>query len=309
ADTPAEERATLDRWAMIQDTVPWYRFSEYNEAGQFGTMTEAVGDADPVQSTRYGFKNIARVMSYVEDAAIRPGEDNSDLEEIYDRTVGQWTREALHVTTVVGGAEVQYKSGSQEGPVYTPLSRARQAEAMRFLNREVFQTPEYLIRPDIARRIEPQGMIRRIDAAQGRVLASLLDDGRLNALIENQALSRNPSSVYSLVDMLDDLRQGIWSELSSSRVRIDPYRRALQSTFLSQIDEKLNPPPEDENSQARRFRRTPPLAAEGKAALRGELVTLRSEIQRALPRAANRETQLHLQGALHRIGEILDPNS
>ncbi|HET7322203.1 MAG TPA: zinc-dependent metalloprotease, partial [Longimicrobiaceae bacterium] len=62
ASTPAEERPTLDRWAMIQDTVPWYRFSEYNAAGQFGTMTEAVGDADPVQSTGYGFKNIARVM-------------------------------------------------------------------------------------------------------------------------------------------------------------------------------------------------------------------------------------------------------
>jgi hypothetical protein len=37
-------------------------------------------------------------------------------------------------------------------------------------------------------------------------------------------------------------------------------------------------------------------------------VTLQAEVQRAIPRAANRETQLHLQGAAHRIEEILDPN-
>ena len=183
-----DERPTLDQWARMQDTIPWYRFSENNDGG-YGTLNEAVGDADPVKSTGLGFKNLRRVVTYLSSAATRPGEDNDDLKELYDRTVGQWGTEASHVATVVGGETVQYKSGSQSGAVYTPLSRARQQEAMRFINENVFQTPGYLIQPAIARRVEAGGMITRITNAQGRVLTSLLNDGRLNRLIENEALA------------------------------------------------------------------------------------------------------------------------
>jgi hypothetical protein len=310
ANSPAAERPTLDRWAMIQDTVPWYRFSANNDFGGYGTLNEAVGDADPVKSTALGFRNIERVVSYIPGATTARGEDNSDLRELYDRTVGQWATEAGHVATVVGGASVQYKSGSQPGPVYVPLSRERQAEAVRFLNEQVFRTPTYLIRPDIARRIEAGGMINRINGAQGRVLARLLEDGRLNRLIENQALVSNPQSVYSLADMLDDVRRGIFSELTAGRVSIDPYRRGLQTTFLTRVDEKLNPKPADDNApNPFQFGPPPaPLSEDAKSMLRGELITLRSAIRAAIPRAANRETQLHLQGAEHRIDVILDPN-
>jgi hypothetical protein len=309
ANSPAAERPTLDRWAMMQDTVPWYRFSANNEFGGYGTLNEAVGDADPVKSTTLGFRNLERVVSYIPGAAIQRGEDNSDLRELYDRTVNQWATEAGHVATVVGGASVQYKSGSQPGAVYQPLSRARQVEAVRFLNEQVFRTPGYLIRPDIARRIEAGGMINRINGAQGRVLARLLDDQRLNRLIENQALAPTAGATYSLADMLDDVRRGIFSELEGGSVTIDPYRRGLQNVFLTRVDEKLNPKPEEDNAP-NPFQfgpPQPPLSEDAKAMLRGELVTLRAQVQRAIPRASNRETQLHLQGAAHRIDEILDP--
>ncbi|HKO15096.1 MAG TPA: zinc-dependent metalloprotease, partial [Gemmatimonadaceae bacterium] len=309
AHTPDEERPTLDAWARVQDSIPWYRFSANNEGG-YGTLNEAVGDADPVKSTGYGFKNLQRVVGYISGAATRPGEDNSDLEELYDRTVGQWATEAGHVATVVGGESVQYKSGSQPGAVYTPLSRARQAEAMRFINENVFRTPAFLIRPEIAQRIEANGMISRIDNAQARVLSSLLDDQRMNRLIENEALAPSRAQAYSLADMLDDMRRGVWTELSAPQVSIDAYRRALQSTYLTQVDRKLNPPapnPAQVAALAARGIRLQPLAEDARSTLRGELVSLRDEIRRAIPRAADRETRLHLQGADHRIGDILEP--
>lgn len=310
AHTPDQERATLDSWARMQDTVPWLRFSERNEAGDFGTATEAVGDADPVKSTGFGFKNIRRVVTYITSAATKPGEDNSDLKDLYDQTVQQWMREASHVVTVVGGETVQYKSGSQPGPVYVPLSRARQADAVRFIDDNVFQTPTYLIRPEIARRIEPDGMITRIDGAQTRILSALLDDSRMNRVIENEALATNKSDAYSLGAMLDDIRRGVWTELSNARVSIDPYRRTLQTNYLTQIDHKLNPQASPSGLTIFILGNTSqPLSSDAKDELRGELVTLRGDIQRAIPRAADRETQLHLQGAYHEIGEILEPKS
>src|SRR5688572_32386910 len=33
ANTPDDERETLDRWARMQDTVPWFRFSTSNSLG------------------------------------------------------------------------------------------------------------------------------------------------------------------------------------------------------------------------------------------------------------------------------------
>ena len=302
-----QERPTLDQWARMQDTIPWYRFSENNEGG-YGTLNEAVGDADPVKSTGLGFKNLRRVVTYISAAATQPGEDNDDLRELYDRTVLQWSTEAGHVATVVGGDAVQYKSGSQPGSVYTPLSKARQQEAMRFLNENVFQTPTYLIQPSIGRRIEAGGMITRITNAQARVLTGLLNDQRLNRLLENEALATNKQETYSLASMLGDLKQGVWTELDQSRVVIDPYRRTLQNQYLSQINAKLNP-----SATQPAFTPPPgfvppaPLLEDARNELRGELVSLRAEIRRATPRAGDRETRLHLEGVDHAIGEILEP--
>jgi hypothetical protein len=307
AKTPEDELPTLDRWARMQDTIPWYRFSANNEFGAFGTQSEAVGDADPVKSTRLGFRNIARVVDYIPAAAIRAGEDNGDLKELYDRTVSQWATEANHVATLIGGGEVQYKSGSQPGPVYTPMPRKRQDEAMRFLNEEVFSTPGYLIRPDIAARIEAGGMVARISGAQTRVLTNVLNDGRMNRLLELEAI--NPRDAYPLAEMLDDLRRGLWAEIYGNRApSADVYRRALQSNYLQIIDRKLNPPPTSSGQQQNPFApRQEPLSEDAKSHLRGTLHTLRADIQRAVGRTSDRATRLHLQGAVHRIDQILDP--
>ncbi len=307
ARTSDQERPTLDQWARMQDTVPWYRFSANNEFGGFGTLSEAVGDADPVKSTTLGYKNLRRVVGYIVDATRQPLEDNSDLEELYNRTVGQWATEAGHVATMVGGGTVQYKTGGQSGPVYAALSRAKQAEAVRFLNENVFRTPTFLILPEIAARIEAEGMIARINGAQSRVLASLMQDGRLNRLLEQEAI--NPGGAYPLSAMLDDVRRGIWSEVYMSSPDADAYRRELQSDFLAAIDRKLNPPATAPGAGGGGGFGAPaaPLSDDAKSQLRGTLATLRTDIQRAIPRTTDRSTKLHLQGAVHRIDGILDP--
>ena len=308
ARTPDQERPTLEKWIREQDATPWYRFSANNEFGGFGTQSEAVGDADPVKSTALGFKNIQRVIGYVSGAATREGEDNSDLREVYDRTVGQWATEASHVATLIGGGSVQYKSGSQSGPVYVAMPKARQAEAVKFINDEVFKTPTYLIRPEIAGRIESGGMINRINGAQSRVLNAMLDDGRMNRLLEGEALATNKSSVYTLSGLLDDLRRGVWAEVYSGQ-SMDAFRRELQSDYLTTIERKLNPPPVNQAQvqQLAQFGiRITPLSDDAKSQLRGTLVALRTDLRGATGKG-DRATQLHVAGAIKRIDDILDP--
>jgi len=151
------------------------------------------------------------------------------------------------------------------------------------------------------------GMITRITNAQGRVLTNLLDDGRMNRLLEQEAV--NPDGAYPLAAMLDDVRRGIWAEVYAARPNADAYRRELQGDFLAQIDRKLNPPTTATQAPPQfQFGPPPePLADDAKSHLRGELVTLRADIVRAIPRTTDRPTKLHLQGAVHRIDTILDP--
>lgn len=308
ASTPAEEKPTLEKWIAIQDTVPWLRFSANNEFGQFGTQSEAVGDANPVWATGLGFKNIARVMGYVKDAGTQPMEDNTLLGDLYDRVVGQWATEAAHPTNVIGGGTVWYKSGSQPGPVYAPLSRAKQVAAVKFLNDSVFQTPRYLINTDIQFRVDPTGMVDRIGNAQNRVLTSLLNDQRMDRLLELQATAA-PADAYPLPAFLDDVRAGIWSELTEAHPTIDIYRRTLQNNYLTLIDRKLNPPAATaaEGGRGGFGRNLKPLSDEAKADLRGELGELQAAIRQAVAKTTDRETRWHLQGADHRITDILTP--
>ena len=188
-----------------------------------------------MKSTGLGFKNIARVMGYVAHGRARAtGEDNTLLQNLYDRTVGQWATEAEHPATMIGGGTVQYKSGGQTGPVYGALSKARQQGAMRFLNDSVFTTPTYLIRPDIEARIEAG---RDADAhrqrAEPRARPGAAVDQRLNLLLEGAATAKNPKDVYSLAEMLDDLQRGVWSELRTRRAEDRPVSAHCCRTTIS----------------------------------------------------------------------------
>lgn len=313
AHTPQDERATLDSWARMQDTVPWYRFSTSgSHDADPGDETEAVGDADPVRSTSLGVRNIRRTVPLLMPAAIRAGEDNSDLDELYDKLVEQWGIEMEHVVNVIGGSESREKYGGQLGPRFTPVSPAKQRAAFRFIAANAFHAPTFLLDTTLLRRIEPEGGVRRISNAQTRVLLDVLDDNRLNRLSEYEAVARNRSSVYPLSELLSDVRRSIWSELSESRVSIDPFRRSLQRAWLSQADAKLNPAPAViiTPTPARRSRAPSTLApnTDVRALMRGELLDLDRALRAAIDRAADRPTRMHLIDARAQIKEILDPS-
>ena len=313
ATTPAAERSTLNSWAEMQDSVVWYRFSTSGD-GEVdpGDESEAVGDADAVRSTGYGLRNIKRVVPLLMTATLRPGEDNTDLIELYDRLIEQWAREMEHVINVVGGSESQEKYGGQLGPRFTPLPRLRQKSAVRFLNENAFTTPTYFLDTRILRRMEAEGTLKRIGGAQSRILAGLLDNDRLGRLSEYEALATGRNrDVYPVPELLADVRQGVWSELSASSVAIDPFRRSLQRAYLAQADSKINPTPAivitTSRSGLSRSRVGSGPNSDLRALMRGELMDLDQALAYAAGRAVNRETRLHILDARAEIKRILDP--
>ena len=188
---------------------------------------------------------------------------------------------------------------------------------MKFLAENSFQTPTWLIDTDILRKIEPDGEVTRITAAQSSAINALLNDGKLTRLIENEALTKNPSEVYTLTEMLSDLRHGVWTELyGTAPVKIDVYRRGVQRAYLTDVGNKINPPAAGAAAAGGRGGGggggrggAAPAANTGeiKAMLRGELKTLDAELAAAAKRATDVPTKRHIDDARQQISHILKP--
>ena len=294
ATTPEAEKKTLDEWAKAQDATPWLRFTTEGSAGSDpGELTEAVGDEDAVASTTLGMKNLERVAGMLMTATTtRTGEPFNDLEEIYARLLGQWALEMNHVAAIVSGYHSQQKHIGQNGVRFTLIPKTKQEGAVKFLLENAFKTPRWAVNPEILRRIEPVGVLDRIEASQTRVLNSLLAPARMLRLVEQQAV--DGSAAYAPLDFLADVRKGVFSEVyGPTAMPVDAYRRNLQRAYIETLSSRVN------GAQAQ--------SDDVRAFFRGELKTLDADLAGNGGRASDRETMMHIQDLRIQIARALDP--
>ncbi len=292
AKTPDAEKPTLDAWCKPQETTPWLRFSTAGSQGTDpGEEAEAVGDMDPVKATTLGTRNLKRVMTMLPQATLKPGEDFEKLGHLYAATLGQWGRELGHVANLVGGYDSEPKVGLQVGPRFTPLSRARQSEAVKFLNENLFKTPSWILPADLLRKLEPGSGQGRLGNLQRGILGELLAQNRMMHLQEHEAILGDKA--YTLGQFLTELRGGILTELSTGG-RIDPYRRGLQRIYVELLGARLAPPPAPDDTRG---------------AVRAELKSIQSLASSRALKAPDRATRAHLEDLKDQITRFLDPKN
>jgi hypothetical protein len=235
--TPEDERPTLNRWLM-EPAGPWrYRYvpqflSDIDPRAQ----TEDVGSGDPVSASRYGVANLRRVMTNLVAWTTKSGEDYEDLQELYGEALSMWGIYMGHVVTVVGGVHVDYKTADEDGAVYTPVPRAQQRGALRFLSEQVLRTPAWLAPDDILAKLGPPSGATSLLGRQTSLMNELLDARRLLRLAE-------PASPYSAEEYLRDLRAAVWGAgAADTSVRLDANRRALQRVYLERLETLVRPP-------------------------------------------------------------------
>src|ERR671912_912731 len=236
-----EEKKTLDEWAREQDTKPYLRFSTEGSAGSDpGELTEAVGDADAVAATTLGLKNLERAANMLLTATTtKAGDPYSDLEEVYARLLGQWSLEMNHVAAIVGGYNSQQKHIGQTGVRFQLIPRVKQEGAVKFIVDNAFRAPRWALNADILRRIEPVGVLDRVEASQARVLNSLLSSVRVNRLVEQEAI--DGAAAYAPLDFLATVRHGVFSEIHGvTAAPIDAYRRNLQRAYVETLSNRVN---------------------------------------------------------------------
>lgn len=307
ADNEEEIKAVLNGWVKERAGDPLYFYGrQTGNPLDPRSQREDLGD-DAVEASRLGVANLQRIVPNLIDWTREEGENYAQLEEIYGEIAIQWRRYLGHVAREIGGVYETPKTYDQDGPVYEMVSKDAQTRAMAFLHEFGFDTPLWFVDEDILRRIEHAGAVERIRSIQAGQLDLLLDPQRLARLIEAEA--RLGDAAYAPLDMLEDLRKGLWRELDANEA-IDPWRRNLQRAYLEDMERLMTQEVTAPSAAARRFLGFTPVdvsQSDIRAYVRGELETLRGDVRRAARRMRDRPTALHLEDVLVRIENILDP--
>lgn len=298
ADSPEDELPTLRKWIEDKKGDPLYRYGRQGNPNDYTAQSEDLGD-DAMKASMYGIKNLKVIMNNLRDWTYVEGSDYSELAEMYGEVQSQFNRYMGHVGRYIGGVKEDYKNADQEGVIYTHAPKDKQKEAMAFLNEQLFQTPEWMIDDEIINRLRDYGTVESMRSMQVRALNSTLEWRKLGRIIENETLNGNDA--YGMLEMMVDLRQGIWSELRTGAT-IDTYRRNLQRAHIDRLETLMTGELTSSFGPSINAKQS-----DIRPVVRAELKTMQSAIRAAIPRTRDRMSKIHLEDALIRVNDILDP--
>ena len=235
AKTDADEKKSLNSMIANQTGPFPYRFVP----AEFGgldprSQTEDMGD-DPIKASTYAIANYKKMIPNLIAWTTKPGDDYADLEELYTEGLGQWGTYMGHVAGLIGGVNVDLKTSDQSGAVFKVVPKARQKQALAFLNENVFITPEWLQPASIAALIGPSAL----PARQAAMLNNLMSNARLGRLGEIEKF--DAVNAYPVAEFMADVKQYVWNTVQATTP--DANRRALQRAYVARLGAIVNPPP------------------------------------------------------------------
>ena len=294
-----EEKSILKSWIMEKANDLKYRFGS---AGiDPSSQTEDLGN-DAVKASEYGIANLKRIMPKLMEWTTKDGETYNELGYMYGQVLGQFGRYMGHVSNNIGGIYQYYKTSDQDGAVYTHVKKSRQQNSMNFLHNQLFETPKWMINKEILNKIEFAGITNRIRSTQSRTLNSLLDFGKMARLIENEAI--NGKNAYSLIEMMTDLRKGIFNEVYKNKT-IDVYRRNLQLAYLDRISYLMSNEQGSTPSWARNYVTSVKVSqSDIRTVAANQLIELKKDLKKHKNKS-DKMTKMHLEMVQNKISSIL----
>jgi len=296
-----EENDILKKWIIDKEDDMMYRFGPSGGIDP-SSQTEDLGD-DAIKASEYGIKNLKRIIPELMEWTTEDGETYDELEYMYGQVLGQFRRYMGHVATNIGGVYQYYKTSDQKGAVYTHVDKNYQKACVAFLNQHLFETPYWMINKDILDKIEYAGTTNRIRSMQSSYLNRVLDFGRMARIIENEAL--NGLNSYSLVEMMSDLKDGIWSELKNNK-SIDVYRRNLQKSYISRLGYIMKNEQSSRPGWGDYITTIKVDVSDIRSVTMGTLLDLKKDLKKAVKRYSDKGIKSHLNYCITMIDEAME---
>jgi hypothetical protein len=294
--TPDDEIPYLNDWIIKKLKDPRLFFGGEQEAYDPRSQSEDLGD-DPVLASSYGIKNLQAILQRLPEWTREKNKSYDGLQNMYRKVIEQYGRYVGHVAKVVGGRYHTPRTVEEKGKVHEPVPREKQKAAVQFLNENLFKTPAWMIDKTITPYIgiDPAALVGN---NQSSVLSRLLGSAVLVNIVRD--------GQYDVFEYLDDLKQGVWTELSTG-APVDFSRRALQRAYVANCSRELTAAPATTN--------TNPLLQAMAAAqsqndvagiFRGHLTGLLAEVTDAIDKTTDTMTRYHLQDIKKRVEKVLE---
>ncbi len=278
-ESPEGERNVLNQWVKEKVGDPPYRY---------GNTPTLLGN-DQLRAAVLSVRNLKHIMAGLIGWSIEEGKDNELLTERYNEVNLEFEQNMYTIGRYIGRVDLDNNSTSDKNlPVYKYASFEIQKKAIEFLNKQLFETPNWLLNREVFAFI---GSKIRLKVTQNGVLRSLIYSSR--EMIKNRILYTEED--YSPINLFSDLRAGIFREVSEGQP-IDPFRRDLQKTMVHELEKLMK-------SEDLIIKNT-----DLSSIAMANLVALKEEIKEGIPRQTDDISKYHLQDLKARIDSFLHGN-
>ena len=297
--TPEEDQKITRRWVtqrLASNPRLWFGSQEGEKKTPAARpddprcQSEDLGDNNMIANA-YGIKNLKRILPNLPAWCKEEGGMYDNLADAYKSLTGQFKRYMGHVLTNIGGVERTWRSEDAGGDVYAPVPRAKQKQALAFLNDQLFTTPLWILDPAVTRKVVNPLDENFVSDLQARVLNTLLDSALFAKLAANTA--RFGTAAYPTEEFLSDLHRDIWGGLATGKP-MDLYRRDLEKTYIGAMADFLAS--------------VEPAVVETEAygLVRADLQRVQSEMTMNMPKYSGLD-KAHLESQVAVIRKVLNP--
>ncbi len=285
----------------------WFGTYDSGNPADPRAQSEDLSD-NAVKASEYGIKNLQRILPKLSEWTYEEADLNENIAHMYIQLIGQFRLYMGHVTKNVGGIYETFKSSEEKAPVYEIVPKSYQKEAVQFLNKQLFETPKWLIAKDMWNKFNNPVALDPVASLQERGLADLISTSRLNRM--QICLERfGADKAYNAMELLNDVQTDLFSELSSNKP-IDEYRRILQKSYVEKLSAIINPSSSSTTITIQGFSFGPGVdlkRSDVPAIVRAQLVELRSKISSSAN--SDKMSKVHLLDLSQKIKVALDPKN
>jgi hypothetical protein len=309
-DNFEQEKKTVLGWInKVQASNSRLKFSpdrdpNPNDPSDPRSLSEDLGD-NPVKAGEYALKNMKIVMANLLEWTKEDMDMYDNTSRMYDNVMDWWLIIMRHAFSQLGGVREDLKTVEQPGDVYTPVSKEAQKQAMAFLQKEVFQTPTWLLDPNVLNKISKPAKREKVQRFQVEALYQLMTSNRMYRM-NSEEMRYGKQNMYSLDEMLTDIDNSLWSELRSPQPVITAARRTLQKSWIDNMKQALSaattPPAQGSTSPDLTNTDLPVI-------VRTHMERIMKECKAAAAKSKDPMTLAHILYAQNKLSKLLDPKN
>ncbi len=223
---PIAELPKMNEWVIekLKDNRLW--FGTETNPNDPRSQAEDLGD-NQMKANELGIKNLKIVVANLSKWTKVPDADYENLKSTYNQVVTQYLRYTGHVAKWIGGIYETPKRVEQAGDIYVFVEKAKQKEAFDYLNKNIFETPDWLLSNDIFAKTQilPSSVMNTIHTSAIRAMINV----RVLRNLSSAELVLGKEA-YTLADYFGDLNKTIFKP-----GKTDAYRRNLQKVYISTL--------------------------------------------------------------------------